>query len=99
MTLNVGSRKILELVRRQKLERALSEQGGEHGKKKKRRGEEGEEGSPASFEEYVMGSDEELNNSYGINSKSEQHTNGATLLNTAAEEYAALSEVVHEELQ
>jgi len=100
MTSNVGSRKILELVGRQKLERALSEQGGEQGgergKKKKRRGEEG---SPASFEEYVMGDDEELNNSYGINSESEQPTNGVTPLNTAAEEYAALSEVVHEELQ
>ena len=38
-----------------------------------------------------MGSDEELNNSYGINSESEQHMNGATPLNTAAEEYATLS--------
>ena len=80
------------MLGQKKLERALIKQGGERGKKKKQRGEED---SPVSFEEYVMCDDEELNNSSGINGKSEQHMNGAIPLNTASEDYDALSEVVH----
>jgi len=87
MTSNVGSRKILELVGQQKLERLMNANGGggELRKKKKRRvGDD----SPTSFEEYVMGED-----------TVDEQTNGSSTDVTAAQEYAALSEIVQEELQ
>ena len=86
MTSNVGSQKILELVAQQRLRRSRS--GGDRRKKKKRRGE-----GTSSFEEYVMGGEQ-------FNGGSEM-TNGLEEVSSsvAAEEYAALSEVVQEELQ
>lgn len=92
MTSNVGSRKILNLVGQQKLERAVSS-GGDRRKKKKRRG--GDE-SPTSFEDYVMGEEEGLNGNTGGDMQS--YGGGASSMQ-AAEEYSALSEVVQEELQ
>ncbi len=89
MTSNVGSRKIMELVGQQRLERAMSG-GGERRKKKKRRS--GEEGETTSFEEYVMGEETSAAETMEIKA------NGVTTSN-AAEQYAALSEVVQEELQ
>lgn len=87
MTSNVGSRQILELVGRQRLERAKNAR-----KKKKRRNDGGEESS-TSFEDYVMGR--------GINGGSEttvDHTS-AISPHELAEEYSALSEIVQDELQ
>mmetsp|Transcript_22486 Transcript_22486/g.36488 ORF Transcript_22486/g.36488 Transcript_22486/m.36488 type:complete len:389 (+) Transcript_22486:25-1191(+) len=96
MTSNVGSRKILDLVRQQKLERALSSQKGGEVRRKKKKRRVGEEGSSASsFEEYVMG--EETNGD--SNEMDELKTNGVTSEATAAQEYSALSEVVQDELQ
>ncbi|KAL7533402.1 hypothetical protein ACHAXR_005204, partial [Thalassiosira sp. AJA248-18] len=98
MTSNVGSRRIMELVGRQRLERdARNGIGGDERRKKKKR-RVGED-APTSFEEYVMGED-------GTNGDSDtmaeqlngNSPNGAELLN-AAEEYSALSEVVQDELQ
>jgi ATP-dependent Clp protease ATP-binding subunit ClpC len=85
MTSNVGSQKILELVAQQRLQR--SRNGGDRRKKKKRR-----EGS-SSFEEYVMGQ--------GVNGGSNGVVDDLEDVSSsvAAEEYAALSEVVQEELQ
>ena len=87
MTSNVGSRQILELVGRQRLERAKNAR-----KKKKRRAGGGEE-SPTSFEEYVMGQ--------GVNGNSESmiEYSSASSPYELAEEYSALSEIVQEELQ
>jgi len=90
MTSNVGSRKILELVGQQRIERALSGQGGEGRRKKKKRRSEDGEGS-TSFEDFVMGDD-------GVNGDEQTPTNGVTSA-TVADEYSALSEVVQEELQ
>jgi len=96
MTSNVGGRKILDLVRQQKMERALSSQEGGDVRRKKKKRRVGEEGSPASsFEEYVMG--EETNGD--SNEMAELKTNGVTSEATAAQEYSALSEVVQDELQ
>ncbi len=81
MTSNVGSAKIMELVGKQKLQRAMG--GGERRKKKKRRGSEG------GFEEYVMGGE--------VNGDAGEFDSDTTSLD-AAEDYAALSEVVQEEL-
>ncbi len=88
MTSNVGSQKILELVAQQRLQR--SRNGGERRKKKKRRGE-----GSGSFEEYVMG--EEINGGSGMRDPIAGLEDVST--SVAAEEYAALSEVVQEELQ
>ena len=85
MTSNVGSQRIMELVGKQRMERAMSGDSGEHGKKEKRRG--GEE-TPASYEDFVMGYSED----------SDEQVNGSSSP-TAADEYAALSEVVQDELQ
>lgn len=87
MTSNVGSRQILELVGRQRLERAKNAR-----KKKKRRAGGGEE-SPTSFEEYVMGQ--------GVNGNSESMVDysSASTPYELAEEYSALSEIVQDELQ
>jgi len=91
MTSNVGSCKILELVGQQRLERALSGQGEEGARRKKKKRRVGEDGGPASsFEEYVMGE--------GTNGDAAEQTNGATSANKM-DEYAALSEVVQDELQ
>ena len=94
MTSNVGSHRIMELVGRQRLERARNGDGsGERRKKKKRRGVEGEE--------YANG--EGLNGDSG--EMMDEHPNGGSFphvtssLNQAAEEYSALSEVVQDELQ
>lgn len=94
MTSNVGSRKILELVGQQRMERAMSGGGGERRKKKKRRGDE----SPTSFEEYVMGGEEEDTNGDSATTLNGQVNGSAASLNAAAE-YSALSEVVQDELQ
>ena len=97
MTSNVGSRKILELVSQQKLERAVSSGGGGAGevrrKKKKRRVGDGDE-STTSFEDYVLG-DEGTNGDSGANGD----INGSTAASLEADEYSALSEVVQDELQ
>merc|ERR1711966_478138 len=86
MTSNVGSRKILELVGQQKLQRAMNgDVSGERRKKKKRRA--GED----SFEDFVMGDDDEIEQPNGNSPK--------VMTLDDAEEYAALSEVVQEELQ
>lgn len=85
MTSNIGSHKILDLVAQQKLQRSRS--GGERRKKKKKRGD-----GSSSFEEYVMG--EEVNGGSGMMNGLEEISSSV-----AAEEYAALSEVVQEELQ
>jgi ATP-dependent Clp protease ATP-binding subunit ClpC len=86
MTSNVGSHKILELVAQQRIER--SRNGGDRRKKKKRRGE-----GVSSFEEYVMGQ--------GVNGGNDGMMDDLEDVSSsvAAEEYAALSEVVQEELQ
>lgn len=94
MTSNVGSRRILELVGQQRAERAMSGGGGERRKKKKRRADE--DGVPASnpsFEDYVLGE--------GVNGGSSMDANGSGVDDSARanEEYAALSEVVQDELQ
>jgi ATP-dependent Clp protease ATP-binding subunit ClpC len=87
MTSNVGSRQILELVGRQRLERAKNAR-----KKKKRRNDGGEESS-TSFEDYVMGR--------GINGGSETMVDHTSVISPheLAEEYSALSEIVQDELQ
>jgi len=85
MTSNVGSHRILDLVAQQKLQRSRS--GGERRKKKKKRGE-----GSSSFEEYVMG--EEANGDNEMSNGLEEISSSV-----AAEEYAALSEVVQDELQ
>lgn len=92
MTSNVGSQRIMELVGQQRLARAMNESGGERRKKKKRRGDED---TPTSFEDYVMG--EEVN---GNSETIDVQPNGSSSPSaTDAEEYAALSEVVQDELQ
>ena len=83
MTSNVGSQQILELVGRQRLERAKNAR-----KRKKKRTGGGEE-SPTSFEDYVMGK--------GANG-SDDCSSGITPY-VLAEEYSALSEIVQDELQ
>jgi len=87
MTSNVGSRQILELVGRQRLERAKNAR-----KKKKRRVDGGEESS-TSFEQYVMGE--------GVNGNSETRLESPSASSPyeLAEEYSALSEIVQDELQ
>lgn len=85
MTSNVGSHRIMELVSKQRMERAISGDSGEVRKKKKRRG--GEE-TPASYEDFVMGYSESAG----------EEANGSSSP-TVADEYAALSEVVQDELQ
>ena len=94
MTSNVGSRRILELVGQQRAERAMSGGGGERRKKKKRRADE--DGAPTanpSFEDYVLGE--------GVNGDTSMDANGSGVDDSARanEEYAALSEVVQDELQ
>lgn len=85
MTSNVGSRQILELVGRQRLERATN------ARKKKKRGAGGEE-SQTSFEDYVMGGGS------GVNSNIDNYSSD-TSPSDLAEEYSALSEIVQDELQ
>jgi ATP-dependent Clp protease ATP-binding subunit ClpC len=87
MTSNVGSRQILELVGRQRLERA------KNARKKKRRRSEGGEESSTSFEDYVMGR--------GVNGGSETTIDCISAMSPheLAEEYSALSEIVQDELQ
>lgn len=94
MTSNVGSRKILELVAQQKMERALSGQEGGDVRRKKKKRRMGEDGNPtSSFEEYVMGE-----GTNGDGNTAMDKTNGVTSPANAAAEYSALSEVVQEEL-
>ncbi|KAL3816423.1 hypothetical protein ACHAXA_007359 [Cyclostephanos tholiformis] len=87
MTSNVGSRQILELVGRQRLERA------KNARKKKRRRTDGGGESSTSFEDYVMGG--------GINGGSETTDDFMSTISPyeLAEEYSALSEIVQDELQ
>lgn len=89
MTSNVGSSRIMKLVGQQKLARMANGDGGERIRKKKKR-RAGEDGTP-SFEDFVMG--DEVNGDTEPNGIS---PNGSL---NAAQEYAALSEVVQEELQ
>jgi ATP-dependent Clp protease ATP-binding subunit ClpC len=87
MTSNVGSRQILELVRRQRLECA------KNARKKKRRRSEGGEESSSSFEDYVMGR--------GVNGGGETTIDYISAMSPheLAEEYSARSEIVQDELQ
>ncbi len=87
MTSNVGSRQILELVGRQRLERA------KNARKKKRRRTDGGGESSTSFEDYVMGG--------GINGGSETTDDFMSTISPyeLAEESSALSEIVQDELQ
>ena len=84
MTSNVGSRQILELVGRQRLERATNAR-----KKKKRRA--GGEESQTSFEDYVMGGG-------SVNGNVDNYSSNVSP-SDLAEEYSALSEIVQDELQ
>lgn len=84
MTSNVGSRQILELVGRQRLERATNAR-----KKKKRRA--GGEESQTSFEDYVMGG--------GRSGVIIDNYSNDISPSDLAEEYSALSEIVQDELQ
>ncbi|KAL7554160.1 hypothetical protein ACHAWF_017691 [Thalassiosira exigua] len=90
MTSNVGSRRILELVAKQRMARAGAAGSGERRKKKKRR-----TGEESSFEDFVMG---EGPNGDGADDFQPNGTPHPPLA-TSAEEYGALSEVVQEELQ
>ncbi|KAL7465415.1 hypothetical protein ACHAXS_005741 [Conticribra weissflogii] len=88
MTSNIGSRRILELVRQQRMRRMTNGAGSETGgrKKKKRRGDGG-----GTFEEYVMG-DEVNGDSSGYMDDSSAQSQ------LDAEDYAELSEAVQDEL-
>ncbi len=88
MTSNIGSRRILELVRQQRMRRMTNGAGSETGgrKKKKRRGDGG-----GTFEEYVMGDEV-----YGDSSGYMDDSSAQSQLD--AEDYAELSEAVQDEL-